>query len=691
MAELEGQLKKQEESTQPSVQKTPDLGLDQSFRSDTSGNDQFTRWYRGIWTAESHTGQMQYFGPSSSFFFINEIRSHLEHVLQIDHLDISFLPTTASKVFASPASASRRNDIVQSQGLGEDFVIGEDLTRLQEEYFLNMFWQLYHCTIPILDHGAFKEHYDSLWSPSPSQGLYRRPSALADIVLALSIQYGTASMAYGQSKTEIDGEDCSIGGRWFYHRCQMLLSSERERPSLSIMQCYIFSAIYLWNASFFNLAHETLAVAVRAAYALGLHQNSTNHLPQAESHLFQLIWWTLFCLDTKASIELGRPFLIHRSDFTCTLPADNLRKVALPLHLQLTHDGLSYLEYHSQYVGLMQAAQTIHVAFYTKCTELITSDTGKSLHENPKAHEVAAKMLCKSMKSLQDWTRSVPGALKNNRKGNAEPFSTTRAVLEIDNSIPLWLQRQRLFLELLYHNLSMSFNRPFIRSSSSLISLTPVVDNCRHVCLHHATITTDIIYQVLTETALLNGVYQVYQYQWDAMVSLLGFRLFRPICPFASSTSKAIQTGIASLEIIGANNYVSALSAANVARSLSEHIDLCNKSFQNGLIRAARTPSSSIEIPQHDTTMGMPLHLSDISPPFIQAKKATAFSGADSSSISTTGIPDLATEPVTAEEFTAQTVAGRHPDGQLWLMNEHIDLGNMDTNMEMWANWMSDR
>jgi hypothetical protein len=246
--------------------------------------------------------------------------------------------------------------------------------------------------------------------------------------------------------------------------------------------------------------------------------------------------------------------LIRRSDFTSVLPSENLRNAVLPLHLQLTHQGLSYLEYHSQWAGLMMAAQTIHVTFYTKCSSL-TSLEGKSLHQDPKAHEYAAKILLESMKSLQEWARGVPKALKSARNGNAEPFSISCAVLDIDTSIPLYLQRQRLFLELLYHNLSMSFNRPFIRPSSSPICLTPIADNYRHMYLHHAIIITDIIHQVLTETTLLHGIYQAYQCQCETVISLLGFALFRPICPFASSTSKAIQTGITNLETIAANKF----------------------------------------------------------------------------------------------------------------------------------------
>jgi hypothetical protein len=94
---------------------------------------------------------MQYYGPPSSFYF-NKIRSHLKHVLQRDNLEILILLSTASKVFATPAGSFQRDVINQNPNLGED------LTRTQEEYFLHLFWQLYHCTAPILDHGTFNEH-----------------------------------------------------------------------------------------------------------------------------------------------------------------------------------------------------------------------------------------------------------------------------------------------------------------------------------------------------------------------------------------------------------------------------------------------------------------------------------------------------------------------------------------------------
>jgi hypothetical protein len=59
----------------------------------------------------------------------------------------------------------------------------------QEEGFLNLFWQTYHCLMPIVCEEDLKSEFESLWSGLPNGG-FRRPSPLIDIVLALCIQFG---------------------------------------------------------------------------------------------------------------------------------------------------------------------------------------------------------------------------------------------------------------------------------------------------------------------------------------------------------------------------------------------------------------------------------------------------------------------------------------------------------------------
>lgn len=87
------------------------------------------------------------------------------------------------------------------------------------------------------------------------------------------------------SRAQIDMHNSSIAGRSFYHRCQTLLMSEIETQSLAMLQCYIYMTIYLRNASFVNIAHDTLAIAIKVDHHLDLHKDPAKGIPLAQKEL----------------------------------------------------------------------------------------------------------------------------------------------------------------------------------------------------------------------------------------------------------------------------------------------------------------------------------------------------------------------------------------------------------------------
>ena len=553
------------------------------------------RWYwRGIWIEGAQANQTHYYGPSSSTYFMHRMRSYLKEALQLPTLADPLQPDTASKIFATPASLSPKSSTSQDSNTGETHVTGEDMSRSQEEYLLNLFWLSYHFTIPILNENDFREYYNTLWpNCSSSVESIRKPSPLVDIILALCMQYGSALMPRGESAVDIDSDDPSIAGRWLYHRSQMLLCSERETPTISTLQCYIFSAMYLTNASFSNMAHKALAVAIRTAHALGLHHEAPDDWSSAELALRRRMWWTLCLLDGKACIELGRPYLIHFSDMTCSLPMDDQAESKNSGSNPTSVFGdIGSLTFHTQCVTLIITVRAIHTAFYEKCSEITTSYEGKDLYEVPDLLESCAAHLLQRMKALQTWVQNVPNTLQNPRRGAGDPFSTARSPIEIDPYIPLWLQRQRVLLELLYHNLAMSLYRPFICFPPGSTALYPISAGHSVLCLSHAAATTQIVHQVLTEADVLNGWHQTYQLQWDAALSSLGFSLAHPMCPHTPSARKAIHTAIANFDVFAASNLASAASAATLARSLLDKVELLSCGFRDSL-----RPSSNTSTP----------------------------------------------------------------------------------------------
>ncbi|CAF9938135.1 MAG: hypothetical protein ALECFALPRED_007555 [Alectoria fallacina] len=618
--------------------------------------------------------------------------------MQQPDFDDPFEPVTS--LFATTASSSGSDFPGQRSGMSEPMSTGEDMSRSQEEHFLNLFWQSYHITIPILNEKEFREYYNSLWTNafSPFEAK-RKPSALVDSILALCVQYGTTFVINDKANADIEGDNMSFAGRGLHRRSQKLLSSEYEAPTISTLQCLIYSALYLSNASMLDIGHRTLAVAIGIAHALALHHEAIDNSSAAQSSLRRRIWWTLFLLDSKACLELGRPYLIDASDMTCDLPSGDLSEATdSGSSLSLAFADINWLAFHTQCIKLIVTVRSIHTGFYEKCSEASAAYKRTDLYDNFDLLESCADHLLRSMKGLQDWVRNVPIALKNSRKGTGEPFSTARSAIEFDPYVPLWLQRQRLLLELLYHNLTMSLHRPFIRFPSSSIAAFQKSMDHGVSCLSHAIITTSILHQVLNEGDSLNGWQQAYQSQWDAALSILGFGLAHPVCPHSPSARRAIHTAIANFDTLAANNCSIATSAGAVMRSLLDKIDRFASGFRDKVTQSEhsspsfqsgppprKSPVNSPPVPQHlqasPRNQALQLAPSQIPYSWVQDRPATS----DSTSMSSQSLGSL--NNLSAPAASDPTDFSLDMFGTLGetALLPYQDLGPSD--FEMWSNW----
>jgi Fungal specific transcription factor domain len=516
--------------------------------------------------------------------------SYLSTALQQPQSGDRMLPNSASRSFASPTSP--RNSILEEKPELRDLPgSGGLLTATQEAYFLSLFWQSYHCTYQILDEDDFREHYKSLWAAS---GTSRKPSALVDIVLALCMQYGIAfrhrSDVNTDSNANVDSNDAAIAGRWFYRRCQILLASDLESPSIMTLQCHIFSVVYLCNASFQNMAHSTLAVAVRTAQILGFHLEPSEDIPPNQRELRKRLWWTVYAVEAKTCMKLGRPWSVQLSQVTCTLPADGHEVAYLSgSYVASFGENVTWLTYSLQNIRLVLTARMIYVAFYDKCADILSTDDGRSLYNDQESLEACAEFLSSSMRSLQTWSHNVPDGLKTKREGSGEPFSTDRSALIVELFAPLWLQRQRLLLELLYHNLSMNLYRPFISFSPISTSCTPLAERNALWCVKHAMAITHTMRQMLTETDTLSGWHECFQWQWNATLSMIGFIIAHPVNASTTLVRESVNSAIDVFERMS-KNFAMATSAADVVRDLTAKADR----LRNALVMM--TPSFSSDV-----------------------------------------------------------------------------------------------
>jgi hypothetical protein len=537
--------------------------------------------------------------------------AYLSAVLEQPEEDHNMHPSYASRIFTSPTSAKHVPEELPVPATIADGPVGSEtyLSSIEEDYFLNLFWHSYHPTYQILDEAVFREHYKSLWVDSATT---RKPSALVDIVLALCMQYGVAltpnsssldpTMTSDPPDGHVDINDASIAGRWYYRRSQALLISELESPSITTLQCHIFSVIYLCNASFQNMAHTTLALAVRTAHILGLHLEPRETLPRPQRELRKRIWWTLYTIESKTCMKLGRPCSLHDMTATCQLPADDHELARLSVsNIAAYGDKVTWLTYSRLVTALVLAVQTVYLGFYDKRAELLGANDAKSLYADLSSLEALAEFLTSKMDSIREWLRNVPDGMKTKRKDGGEPFSTDRSVLDLERYAPLWLQRQRLLLELLYHNLCMNIYRPFIcfpSTSATSVNSTPVAEGHAVSCVNHAIAITHILRQILPATDFLKGWYEAFQWQWNSTLSMVGFILAYPSNPSTPTARVAVDSAITVFEVFG-HNFAVAGSAANVTRGLAAKAD-----FLHGRLGAGVGAATTLTPPFSDQMEG---------------------------------------------------------------------------------------
>lgn len=548
----------------------------------------------GIYIRTTRSASKTWYGPSSLFYFIGKMSSFLgsahPHIPTPDQRlnanSTTMLLDQSRKVAANTPERAvdslpvqlPMHEAASAAATCESNSDGCRLRPMEEEYFLDLYWTSYHtCLFPVIDEAEFKEHYRSLYAAG---GNVRRQSALVDILLALSMQQGISGLPTARQPSMLEAADATVAGRWYYLRCQRLLAYELESPTVSTLQCQLLSAVYLCCATFQNMADNACCSAVRTAYMLGIHQNPAPDVPPKEREIRKRLWWALFMFDSKFGMKLGRPFQTHPWDnMSPALPEHGLQAAALSgSSFAALGDDLTWLSFNAEMSKLFLTTRAAYAAIFDKTA------TPESSYQ--RALDASA-----SLGKLRQWAKNVPSSLLLRRKDAADaPLSTAVSDLELGGFEPLWLKRQRLILELMYHNLSTNLHRPFI--IFDLAQASASVEQHAKQCARHAMALTRIIHQVLSSTTMLAGWHEVYQWQWNAAMTLAGFILVYPQNSPAAVADEAfmcLQMAIGVLDIFGAS-FAVATSAAAILRQFCNAI--CLSSIDNPELRKDVTNSS---------------------------------------------------------------------------------------------------
>lgn len=528
----------------------------------------------GIYIRTARSTHETWYGASSLFYFIGRTSSFLsstfQHTPSADHM-LDLNPTTTLLDGSTTTAINTVGHQRSHQMTSEERISAAEgcyLSPMQEEYFLDLYWQSYHTSLfPILNEAEFKEYYRSLWTTC---GNARNPSALVDIVVALCLQYGISMLPATRQQLNLDNyNDATVAGRWYYLRCQKLLAYELESPTISTLQCQLLCAVYLCCGTFQNMADSSCSTALRTAYMLGLHLDPPDNMPQQEREMRKRLWWALYIFDSKFGMKLGRPFHLHRSKVSPGLPDHHLQ-VATQAGSNFAPLGgnLTWLSFNVEHAKLFLTARAAYTAFYGKDLNI---RKGRSLWDDPPTLESHAEFLGPYMEKLEGWANALPNALQMKRKNNGRPLSTDASDPDIEQFAPLWLQRQRLLLELIYHNLCTNLYRPFI-SFGSTPTGTLTEENAIK-CAHHAITLTKITHHVLSSTSILDGWHEAFQWQWNAAMTLVGFVLAYPQGTSTDAARKGINLSVKVFDIFG-NSFAVATSAASIVRKLGTTLGL---------------------------------------------------------------------------------------------------------------------
>ncbi|KAI8631796.1 fungal-specific transcription factor domain-containing protein [Xylariaceae sp. FL1651] len=499
------------------------------------------------------------YGVASLPFFLTRMR-HFVHTTrrqtQID-LDISVCAGGARSPPELPQDRLHRNY----------------LSPAQEAHFLDLFWQSHYFSYPILHEAQFRKEYKALIDESNPEAP-RKPSPLVDIVLALCIQLGSFHLRHtGDSPPDANmpAEFPSLAGFQYYQRCQEAIDRTIDNPSMDIVKCYIFSIVYLWEAGLLNRAQIVTGKAIMTSMMLGLHNEPPSTESEPHKEVARRTWWSLYILDAKLSMEIGQPPMIGPSHPTCQLPTDS-PEIAQWLAPHYPYDEAcpTWLGFQTQTLRLLDAVRTARSVFCTKYDTVVDRNGYDNFASDGNAREECARALTDQMKELDAWTQQVPEGYYVVRKDDGQPYSTDRTQIDLNpgRNVLIHCQRQRLVLELQYHQYCMSLYQPFICFVSSSEVPTPLSDSKAAACLDHAIALTSMIHQGLTSSRALSGIYDVFRWQKNALFTILGFAYTFPVSHSTVEIRKAIEMAIAVLDMYR-DTLPEASSVAAIARVLA--------------------------------------------------------------------------------------------------------------------------
>jgi hypothetical protein len=204
-------------------------------------------------------------------------------------------------------------------------------------------------------------------------------------------------LAIGAQVRPGDGGE-NLAEAYFTRGRHLVASNFMDDPSVFTIQSYALITMYMMIICRRNGAFMNLGIAVRAAYALGLHRSDISGLFEArERRTRERVWKSLRILDIFLSASLGRPPATSEVDGG---------------HVSWTKPSRDYEDIHID--GLSLSAM-LRICFIFE----------RILNEVYCRREVTAHLVENISQQYREWTMEFPGSLKIDglEQGDGSPFA----------------------------------------------------------------------------------------------------------------------------------------------------------------------------------------------------------------------------------------------------------------------------
>ncbi|KAJ5931085.1 hypothetical protein N7466_006578 [Penicillium verhagenii] len=307
-------------------------------------------------------------------------------------------------------------------------------------------------------------------------------------------------------------------------------------PSVSDVQRHILMALFLLNSGEVLAAYNIIGAAVRLAQSLDLHKLPTPPVMAKEADIWGRVWWMLVHLDFRCSRYLGKPMAV------------SLRDTALPLpnYHPSVDQKTSELVFHSATITLTVVGKGVAESLAARHDKINGNNFVPQI-------ELSAEHLTHEIGPLFEWRDLIvkvdpfknlmlDGSVNHPQTHPAEGRFQYRDDAWVYDQ-PFTRTLEQTLLELQFHDIVIWFHRPFIQfpNHGLVPQRSPRADIHATTALQHALKVTEIVHRRMLNHDALHGCSDVYQYVWNAVLTLIGFLLAYPLCYWCPVARKHLE------------------------------------------------------------------------------------------------------------------------------------------------------